>query len=126
MFRAAKTHNVNVSVRGNRDQTNYALSANYLRNEGIIPNTDFDRIVIRGNINRRISKKFYVSGNVQFTHSEGNQKPTAGNTTDNMGVVLNSLRYNNVFPRLQPRRKLFQPERRNGRGHEYQPSAAVR
>lgn len=102
MFRAAKTHNVNVSVRGNRDQTNYALSANYLRNEGIIPNTDFDRIVIRGNINRRISKKFYVSGNVQFTHSEGNQKPTAGNTTDNMGVVLNSLRYNNVFPAFNP------------------------
>lgn len=64
--------------------------------------TDFDRIVIRGNINRRISKKFYVSGNVQFTHSEGNQKPTAGNTTDNMGVVLNSLRYNNVFPAFNP------------------------
>jgi TonB-linked SusC/RagA family outer membrane protein len=98
MFRMAKTHNLNVSLRGNNENMNYAVSGNLLSNEGIIPNTDFDRVVLKGNMTRKLSNKFRMSVNGQISRSVGNQKPTAGNTTANMGVILNSLRYNNVFP----------------------------
>ena len=107
IFRTAFTHNINVSLRGNSDKMNYAISGNMLKNQGIVPNTNFDRITGKAYINRVISKYINVNANMQFTQSVGNQKPTAGNTTANEGVIINSLRYNNVFPVRYPDGRYF-------------------
>lgn len=107
IFQLAKTHNLNVSLRGSNDNTNYAISGNMLQNEGIIPNTDFSRYNAKASLTRKISKTIKANANVQITRSIGNQKPTAGNTTANEGVIINSLRYNNVFPVYAPNGSYF-------------------
>jgi len=49
--RTGLSHNHNVSIAGGTDKTNYSVSLNYMKNEGVIKGTDLDRLIGRAMLN---------------------------------------------------------------------------
>ena len=63
-----------VSVAGGSERTQYYVSANYLRNEGIIKGTDFTRYNLRARVDQRLTDWAKVSAGVSYINSFSNEK----------------------------------------------------
>ncbi|GAA4800678.1 TonB-dependent receptor [Olivibacter ginsenosidimutans] len=69
-FRTAPAQNHQLTILGGDEKTHYTVSGNYYKQEGVLLNTDFERISGRLNLDRQVSTKFKVSAN--FTASKTN------------------------------------------------------
>lgn len=78
VYRSAITQDHSVNISGGDKKTRLALGLSYFDQEGIIRNTDFNRITIRGNIEHNISEVFDVSFNVILSRTKNNEKDDTG------------------------------------------------
>jgi len=74
-FREAPIQNHQVTISGGDEKTHYALSANYFKQDGIIINTDFDRISARINLDRKLSNSLTVGENLTISQVRANESP---------------------------------------------------
>lgn len=72
MFRWAMMTNHDFSVSGGNDKSVFYLSTSYAKQEGILRNSDYDRLSIRINSDHKISKYIRVGENVSFSRSKRN------------------------------------------------------
>ncbi|GAB3871893.1 TonB-dependent receptor [Hymenobacter segetis] len=63
-----------VSVSGGSERTQYYVSANYLKNEGIIKGTDFTRYNLRARVDQRLTDWAKVSAGLSYVNSFSNEK----------------------------------------------------
>lgn len=63
-----------VSVSGGRDNTQYFVSFNYLKNEGIIKGTDFTRYNLRARVDQRLATWAKLSAGLSYANSFSNEK----------------------------------------------------
>jgi TonB-linked SusC/RagA family outer membrane protein len=63
-----------VSVSGGSERTQYYVSANYLKNEGIIKGTDFTRYNLRARVDQRLADWAKVSAGLSYVNSFSNEK----------------------------------------------------
>ncbi|WP_410779924.1 SusC/RagA family TonB-linked outer membrane protein [Hymenobacter sp. BT770] len=63
-----------VSIAGGSDQTQYYVSANYLKNQGIIKGTDFTRYNLRARVDQRLTNWAKVSAGLSYINSFSNEK----------------------------------------------------
>ncbi len=70
IYRTAQTHNHALSFTGADDVNRYNLSLNYLDQEGVIINSDFQRFTIRLNASRHINKKLEIGTNSNYTYTQ--------------------------------------------------------
>ncbi|MCU4162947.1 SusC/RagA family TonB-linked outer membrane protein [Carboxylicivirga caseinilyticus] len=72
----ANSYNTNVGfkIKGGDDVALYALSINYLKNEGIVTGTDFSKFNMRFNSDINISKVFSLNSNVSFMRGDQNHR----------------------------------------------------
>jgi TonB-linked SusC/RagA family outer membrane protein len=75
IFRTALGTDNNVSVSGGSEQTKYYLSAAYLKNQGIIKNTDYQRYSVRANIDQHFNKWLSASVGINYVNSDADEKP---------------------------------------------------
>lgn len=66
------SQNYHLKVTGGDNIATYALSLGYLKNEGLVANTDLTRYQTRFNANLNLSQKLKVQANIAFTRSEQN------------------------------------------------------
>ncbi|MBL7739935.1 MAG: SusC/RagA family TonB-linked outer membrane protein [Chitinophagaceae bacterium] len=74
IMKAGVNRNYFLKVTGGDNIATYALSVGYMKNEGIIKNTDLTRYSTRFNAEFNFSKKFTGSANLSFTYNEQNLK----------------------------------------------------
>lgn len=74
----APIHNVQASISGGGDNTNYIVSANYFNQDGLIKNSSFDRLNLRTSITSTLSKFFTVGVNLNLGYSKNRQVGTSG------------------------------------------------
>lgn len=67
-----------VSIAGGKDQTNYFSSISYLKNEGILKSTDYERIGGRIRVNQIINDRVSASIGSYFSTSRSNDMPNGG------------------------------------------------
>ncbi len=82
----AQSYNTNISFRitGGDDVALYALSVGYLKNEGTVNGTDYDKFNMRFNSDIKISKVFSLNSNISFMRGQQNHKSgTSINSLDN-------------------------------------------
>lgn len=85
LLRKAPMYSTNVSVRGGSDKTSFYLSGGAFMQEGIIPNSDYNRYSLRANIKHDISKYASVSFNAVYTRSDrSTQNSQLGNRGGDM------------------------------------------
>ncbi|WP_310396438.1 SusC/RagA family TonB-linked outer membrane protein [Hymenobacter sp.] len=63
-----------VSIAGGSERTQYYVSANYLKNQGIIKGTDFTRYNLRARVDQRLADWAKVSAGVSYINSGSNEK----------------------------------------------------
>ena len=63
-----------VSIAGGSERTTYFVSANYLRNQGIIKGTDFTRYNLRARVDQRLTTWAKVSAGLSYINSFSNEK----------------------------------------------------
>jgi len=63
-----------VAITGGSEQTQYYVSANYLRNQGIVKGTDFTRYNLRARVDQRLADWAKVSAGVSYVNSFSNEK----------------------------------------------------
>lgn len=88
-FQTAMTYNNNLSVSGGNDFGSLRLSIGNTQDNGIIPNTNYDRTSIRLNSDMHIWEKFRVSADANYINSGGTRAQNGSNLS---GVMLSLLR----------------------------------
>jgi hypothetical protein len=63
-----------LSVAGGSENTQYYVSANYLKNQGIIRGTDFTRYNLRARVDQRLTNWAKVSAGLSYINSFSNEK----------------------------------------------------
>ncbi|MFP5042868.1 SusC/RagA family TonB-linked outer membrane protein [Parasediminibacterium sp. JCM 36343] len=98
LFKSAQVTSANISMSGGDDKTKYLISAGYLKQEGIVLNTGFERGTFRINFDKTLNKKlkFNLITTLAKTFNNRTLVNTAGGTSG--GVVLNMLRMNPCSP----------------------------
>ena len=70
MTRTAIRQNYNVSTSGGNDKTQYNASVGFLRNDGVVVNTTYQRLTARANVNTEINKYLAFGADVSWTHTD--------------------------------------------------------
>ena len=73
----------NISMQGGNTKTTHFLSLGYLKDEGILRNTDFERISARANITHTVNKYLDLSGNLSYARGEKNAGTSQGASLSN-------------------------------------------
>ncbi|MGL4631260.1 MAG: SusC/RagA family TonB-linked outer membrane protein [Leadbetterella sp.] len=63
-----------ISITGGNDKTQYFTSASYMKNQGIIKGTDFNRYNLRARLDQRINSWAKFSAGLSYTNSFANEK----------------------------------------------------
>ncbi len=70
MTRAAWKQNYAVSTTGGNDKTSYAGSLGFLRNDGIVVNSQYQRITARANVKTQVNKYLEFGADLSYTHTD--------------------------------------------------------
>jgi len=73
LFRNAKIQQYEFSLSGGTDRAQYAFSTSYVQQDGIVLNTNYDRINLRADISSQISDRFRVGLNLNSFFSNSNE-----------------------------------------------------
>ena len=76
-FQTGFTQKHNINVEGGSDVSTYRLSTNYLQQDGIVPNTGFERLSVRLGGAAKISPKFNLTTSINYISST-TKKATKG------------------------------------------------
>jgi TonB-dependent starch-binding outer membrane protein SusC len=71
-FRYSRTQNHQLTLAGGDDKTQYSISGGYLKQEGILLNTDFERLGSRVNIDRNFINNIKVGASLYGSRSKSN------------------------------------------------------
>lgn len=74
LFRTAVGTDNSVSISGGNDRTQYFTSVSYLKNQGIIKGTDFNRYSLRARVDQRLTNWAKLSAGLSYTNSFANEK----------------------------------------------------
>jgi TonB-dependent starch-binding outer membrane protein SusC len=77
-----------VSMSGGKENTNYFASFSYLKNDGILKNTDYERQGGRIRINQVINDWASASFGTYFSTSKSNDQPNGGYTAGVLPTIL--------------------------------------
>lgn len=96
VFRYAAIQNVAVNINGGSDKAQFALMGNYLKQDGILFNTDFERFNLRFNGDLKVSNKFKVGNSLTVSKTTEHGKDTY--TPFNSIIILASTSPPTVTP----------------------------
>ena len=87
IYRNGYTQNHQLSVSGGSDNVNYYISGTYFNQEGIVINSDFDKIQFLANIDAQVGTRLKVGINSIASRSEQNGVSTQSTGRDAIGSV---------------------------------------
>lgn len=88
-FQTGLTSNTHLSVSGGTETTTYYLSGGFLRQTGVVPNADFQRVTLKAAGDTKLTEKMKVSSSVNYIASGGNRQQRGSNLS---GVMLGLMR----------------------------------
>ncbi|MEO1448134.1 MAG: TonB-dependent receptor, partial [Bacteroidota bacterium] len=88
-FQTGISQNHNLSFSGGNANTSFRLSLGYLNQQGIVPNTNFNRASVRLTSDTRLSDVFKVGSTINFINSQGSRAQNGSNLS---GVMLTLTR----------------------------------
>ena len=78
IFQVAPMQNINLSASGGNESIQFAVSGNYMTQEGIIINSNFDRYSFRANLNGNLTDKLTFGLNLAPSYAVTNEVQAAG------------------------------------------------
>ncbi len=87
IYRNGSTQNHQFSVSGGGDNVNYYVSGTYFDQEGIVVNSNFEKIQFLANVDAKVSDRLKVGLNTVSSRSEQNGVSTQSTGSDAIGSV---------------------------------------
>ncbi|QNF32280.1 TonB-dependent receptor [Adhaeribacter swui] len=100
-YRTGKVQSYDLAVSGGTTKTRYYVSANYLNQEGIIPNSGIERVGVRLNLDTELSSKLRIGVNLNPTYIDNNLARSEKNWGDE-GLVIGTLMQHPELPVYNP------------------------
>ncbi|NHN27196.1 TonB-dependent receptor [Flavobacterium jejuense] len=94
LFRTATIYNHQLSFSGGKEGTRYYTSINYFDQEGIVLNSNFNRLSLRLNVDSEVKSWLKIGNNMSL--SKSTQKVVRND--DRGGLVMNTLRQSPELP----------------------------
>ncbi len=66
IYRSSVTHNFQLTMSGGNDAVRYLVSGNYLRDEGVVKYSKYQKAAVRANIDAKLNSKFSTAVNVSY------------------------------------------------------------
>ena len=100
IFRIAPIQSHELSVSGGNDKTQYLISGSYYDQQGIIRNTDYNRVSVRSNINSQVKDWLKLGLNISGAYSNNRMVSSSGDgyVSDGGSVVRYALFRNPAIP----------------------------
>lgn len=89
VFRKAPIQNHGLTVSGGSENTQFSVSANHFKQDGIIRGSDYQRSSIRGSLNQKISNKIRLTYNTILSHTD--QSSLNVNNGQKGGTVMSGI-----------------------------------
>jgi TonB-linked SusC/RagA family outer membrane protein len=105
IFRSAPLANLQLGVTGGNagaNATHYALSGGVFQQQGVVINSAFKRISLRGNLDQDIGSRARVASTVMVSRVNTNSVPTDGSLNAGAGAVGAAIDYYPILPVRQP------------------------
>lgn len=96
IFRQGLAQNYQLTFSGGDQKTQYAISGNYLNQEGIIIASKFERYSIRLNLDRHISETFTVGTHLFASHTVNDAVAT--DTGGEGGIITGAVKTSPILP----------------------------
>jgi TonB-dependent starch-binding outer membrane protein SusC len=93
LFRQAPTSDLNLTFSGGQNGTTYYMSTNYYKQQGIIQNTNLDRLSMRLGLDMNLKSWLTAGTTLNLSNVVSNNSETAG-----WGVVNTALMFNPILP----------------------------
>ena len=87
IYRSGSTNNQQLSVSGGSENVNYYFSGTYFDQQGIIVNSEFEKIQFLANVDASVGKRLRVGINTIASRSEQDGVSTQSTGRDNIGSV---------------------------------------
>ena len=94
LYRTGVSHNVQASVSGGSEKTQFMMSLGYLNQKGVVITNDYNRLSGRLNLNHKISSRLNVGMKLNFTRSSDSPQGLAGKSD----VVSLACQSDPIFP----------------------------
>lgn len=105
IFRSAPVSNLQLGVTGGgtgANATRYALSGGVFQQQGVVVNSSFRRLSLRGNLDQTIGSRARISSTVTLSRVNSNSVPTDGSLNAGAGAVGAAINYYPILPVRQP------------------------
>ena len=102
IFRKAPIQNYQLSMSGGDEKTQYALSGNVFKQDGIVVSSGFTRASFRLNLDRKITTKFKVGNSLTFTRAVTHAIPNEGDLGNAGKVISNAMQSTPLTPVYKP------------------------
>jgi len=101
-YRMARSNAINLAYRGGSRDGSTSMSLGLLNNQGVITNSDFNRVTFNVNANRNVGSKLKLFSKTNMARSWGNAASTGnGEVFQQRGVVSQALLFQPIFERLE-------------------------
>ncbi|WP_044238105.1 SusC/RagA family TonB-linked outer membrane protein [Flexithrix dorotheae] len=91
-YRTGKTFTNTLAVTTGSDKINFRLSVSNLTNEGILPNSSFDRNTVNMNIGANVTDKLRVEAKANYVNQKGKNRPVIGqSSSESVAPSLNLM-----------------------------------
>jgi TonB-dependent starch-binding outer membrane protein SusC len=107
LYRTAPMMNHQLSVAGGSENTRYAISGNYFKQDGIVINSGFDRYSLRLNLDTDLNKKIRIGNSLTISRTASANVETLD---DGRGVVNQALRFTPLAPVYNPDGSFYQTD----------------
>jgi len=94
LFRTAQSDNLQLSLSGGNDKTQFLVSGSYLNQDGVVDNNNYKRLTFRTNLRHKISEKITTGINLNISAIYDRSYGTGGKED----VVSLALQNDPVFP----------------------------
>jgi TonB-linked SusC/RagA family outer membrane protein len=89
-FRTGTTFDNNISVTGSTEKSSYLASYSSLRQQGVIPNSDYNRNSFYVNFSSYLTDKFKITTGVNYIDSKNNRFGEGNNATNFITGIYNA------------------------------------
>ncbi len=103
IFRQGFMQQYNVNISGASDAGNHRLSFNYMNQDGVINNSDYQRLGLSLNLNRNLGKAFKVGTSTSVANTINNGVKTGTDKSDaaSAGVIRSAISFPSTITEIE-------------------------
>jgi len=116
MTRTSLKQQYNLSASGGTEKTQSNFSLSYLNNDGVVVNTNYNRLTARANVVTKVAQFLEIGGDINFIHSESHGSNGGLGNNGNLSSLRDMAFFVPTMDYVTPAGALVSPNVRNANG----------